>query len=93
MNGLTPSLSVAPSVQHPDNLLDTGRLPSDLEVKLRTEGIRFATQLRTSSGHAFLLCGYRCPREAGAAMLRDALRAGQRRNPIVYHYDNAEKEI
>lgn len=93
MNGLTPSLSVAPTVQHPDNLLDTGRLASDLEVKLRTEGIRFATQLRTSSGHTFLLCGYRCSREAGAAMLRDALRVGQRWNSIVCHQNNAEKEI
>ena len=66
------------SVPHPDNLLNTGRLPSNVEKKLRNDGIRFATKLQTSNGHTFLLCGQRCPCEAGADMLRDALRV--RRN-------------
>lgn len=77
MNGSTPSTAEATPVQHPDNLLNTGSLPTDLEAKLLAGGIRFATKLQTPNGHTFLLCGQRSPSEAGADLLRDALRVRQ----------------
>ena len=72
-----PSEQVVASVQHPDNLLDSDSLSANLAGKLLADGIRFAIQLQTSTGHSFLLCGRRCPSEAGADMLRDALRVRQ----------------
>lgn len=60
-------------VRHPDNLLSNGGLPHAVAAKLHKDGIRFATRLAATNGHAFLLCGRRCPHEAGKDMLRDAL--------------------
>ncbi len=65
---------------HPDNVLGKSILPAETEAALLADGMRFATVLLSAgqkdrAGYTrkrpLLLCGRRCPVQAGQDGLRD----------------------
>ena len=67
-------------IPHPDNILGKSVLPAETEDRLLADGMRFATVLLSAgqkdrAGHTrkrpLILCGRRCPVQAGQAGLRD----------------------